>query len=723
MSSLTESHTSLPGSPFPLGATVMAGRTQFAVHSPDATAVQICLIDDAGHEERVDLRQQTYGIWHGLVDGVAAGQRYGVRADGPWNPRVGHRFNVNKLLLDPWARQIEGHLGDPAHLRGHSGDPFGAPSTLDSLGHVPLAVVTESSSAPSTRLETPWEETVIYEVHVGAFTAVHPHVPAAHRGTYLGLTAPAVLDHLRTLGVTAVELLPVQAFLTEQSVRERGMRNHWGYSPASYFAPHPGYAARAGDECHEFRVMVETLHDAGIEVILDVVYNHTCEQGVDGITVSWRGLDAAGYYLLAEDGRDVDLTGCGNTVDACSPASVRMITDSLRYWAREMGVDGFRFDLAGALGRARGGAFDSRAAILSAITADPVLSRRKLIAEPWDATAEGYQTGNLGLQWSEWNDRYRSDIRQFWNGGSGVRATASRLAGSEDIFGSGGRRPWASINFVTAHDGFTLADLVAYNHKHNHANGEDNRDGSDHNDSFNHGIEGTTDDLAVLESRRRHVRALLATVMLSTGTPMLSAGDEFGNSLGGNNNAYCVPALAVAAHSWALDWSTADTELIDFVAHLSALRRSAPALRQPEFFEGQRRIERPDLLWFGAAGTEFDDAAWHDDAQRTVQAWIDGADVRSHTRSGQPLDDSSWLLVLHSGGPIQLPVGTPEWFDGVLVAVFDSSAATGRPASTDPLSPGSTLALTGPTVVALRAEVRPPVTAAVLESGSTAINN
>ncbi|MDI9917711.1 glycogen debranching protein GlgX [Rhodococcus sp. IEGM 1379] len=715
MSPLDESHTPLPGSPYPLGATVVDGGTQFSVHSPDATAVQICLIDDAGNEKRVDLRQQTYGIWHGVISGVGAGQRYGIRADGPWNPRAGLRFNPNKLLIDPWARRIEGELGDSNALRAYKSDPFGEPSASDSLGQIPLSVVTAGLVASSDRLETPWEETVIYELHVGAFTATHPDVPPAHRGTYLGLAAPAVIEHLILLGVTAVELLPVQAFLTEQSVRARGMRNHWGYSTASYFAPHPGYAASPGNEVPEFRIMVDALHRAGIEVILDVVYNHTCEQGVGGISVSWRGLDAPGYYLLSDEGHDIDLTGCGNTVDASSPISVRMITDSLRYWAGEMGVDGFRFDLASALGRPRGDAFDPRASVLTAISSDPILTRCKLIAEPWDATADGYQVGNFGLQWSEWNDKYRSSIRTFWNGGSSVREVASRLAGSEDIFAGNGRRPWASINFITAHDGFTAADLVSYNNKHNDANGEDNRDGADHNDSFNHGIEGDSDDPAIIDARCRHVRALLATLILSTGTPMLTAGDEFGHSLGGNNNTYCVPTLATPDQSWPLDWTDTDEALISFVARALALRRSAPALRQPEFFEGRRRVEHPDLVWFDASGTEFDDHAWYDERNRTVQAWIDGADVRSHTAEGRPLGDSSWLLILHSGGPIQITVGTPEGFDGSLSLAFDSSSATGEPESPDALSAGATLSLTGPTVLALRASVPSPVTATVME--------
>ena len=501
------SHPSLPGSPFPLGATLGDAGAQFAVHAPDAERVEVCLVD-GGVERRIELTEQTFGIWHGWVAGVAPGQRYGYRAYGPWDPRAGLRFNPHKLLLDPYARRIDGTLGDATALAAFDGtDPFGAPSDVDSIGHVPLSVVTASLAGPSVpRLETPWEETVLLELHVGSYTARHPDLPPAVRGTYRGLAADPVLDHLTRLGVTAVELLPVQAFLTEAPVRARGMRNHWGYSTAGFFAPHPGYASVPGAEVDEFRYMVDLMHAAGIEVILDVVYNHTCEWSVAGPTISFRGLDAPGYYVLADDGTDVDITGCGNTVNCWSPTVVRLVCDSLRYWRTTMGVDGFRFDLAPVLGRDGDGAFDARAPLLSAITSDPALRRCKLIAEPWDATAAGYQLGRFGIQWSEWNDRFRDDTRRFWIGETGVRDIASRLAGSQDIFGASGatgnrfgasgatgnrfrasgatgrprttRRPWASVNFVTAHDGFTAADLVSYAHKHNRANGEHGHDGT-----------------------------------------------------------------------------------------------------------------------------------------------------------------------------------------------------------------------------------------------------
>ncbi|MEV0946175.1 glycogen debranching protein GlgX [Rhodococcus sp. NPDC049939] len=693
----------LPGSPFPLGARADGETTRFAVHAPDAELVQVCLISHDGNETRIDLTQRTYGIWHGVVEGVGVGQMYGYRAHGRWDPTNGVRFNPAKLLLDPWARRLTGKLGDHEALVSHDGDPFGGPSPRDSLGHTPLSVVTADfipTSGP--RIERPWEETVVYELHVGSFTARHPDVPPRYRCTYLGLAEPAVIGHLVRLGITAVELLPVQAHLTEATLRSRGMRNHWGYSTASYFAPHPGYAAEPGAEIDEFRIMVDALHAAGIEVILDVVYNHTCEQDVGGISVSWRGLDAPGYYLLDTEGRDIDLTGCGNTVDAHSPITVRMIGDSLRYWAEDMGVDGFRFDLASALGRPHGGQFDSRASVFSSITADPVLSQRKLIAEPWDATPDGYRVGDFGTQWSEWNDQYRNTVRRFWNGDTGVRDLASRLAGSEDLYAD--RRPWASVNFVTAHDGFTVEDLVSYAHKHNEGNRDGNRDGAAHNDSVNHGVEGPTDDATITVARSRHVRALLATLALSTGTPMLTAGDEFGHTQGGNNNAYCVPEHTPREDAWPLDWNMRDETLTAFVTRALGLRRASPALRQPEFFEGRHTpTGHPDLVWFGGDGKEMDYHAWHDESRRTLQAWIDGSDIRSHTQAGSALADDSRLLVLHAGGPVEIALGCPEWFYGLLLTEFDSTEPDGAPAPGGPISGDSTITLSGPTVLVFRA--------------------
>ena len=688
---------------FPLGPTPVDDGTRFAVHAPHSDRVQVCLVDDDGSERRVDLPDRTYGVWHGVVPGVGAGQRYGYRAYGPWQPEWGLRTNPHKILLDPWARQIVGDVGDPQRLLAHQGDPFGAMSTDDSLGHTPLSVVTPALTPMHDKPRVPWENTVVYELHVGSYTAHHPLVPPELRGTYLGLAHRSVTDYLVGLGVTTVELLPVQAFVTEPSVRARGMRNHWGYSTASYFAPHPAYAATPGNEVAEFRTMVDAFHSAGLEVLLDVVYNHTCEASVDGPSLSWRGLDTPGYYLLDAHGRDVDLTGCGNTLDASSPIVVRMVCDSLRYWADVMGVDGFRFDLASALGRPRGGSFDPRAALLTAIVTDPILSDVKLVAEPWDATAHGYQLGNFGAQWAEWNDRYRDTVRRYWAGRSGIREVASRLTGSEDLYDRKMRQPWMSVNFVTAHDGFTLADAVSYERKHNDANGEEGRDGSNNNESVNHGVEGPTDDPEVLAARDRHIRAMLATLLLSTGTPMLLAGDEFGHTQHGNNNAYCVPEEVPVRDAWPLDWEHADRTRTDYVRELLRLRTRVPVLRQRHFFEGRARsVGYPDLVWFGVEGVELDDDAWHDDSRRTLQAWVDGSQLGTVTRTGVTLEDSSGLFVLHSGGTATVTLAGPEWYRGDVVCVFDSSVPDGRPADTTPLRVGSARPLDGPTVLIYR---------------------
>jgi len=677
-----------PAHPFPLGAHPHPDGTRFAVTSAVADRVQLCLIGAHGDERRVELTEQTFGVWHAVLPGVGPGQRYGYRVHGPWDPQRGLRCNPAKLLIDPYARRIAGELGDPLALQGHSDDPFGAPSTRDSLGHVPTSVVT-TPGGPDTgpRPDVPWAQSVLYELHVGSFTATHPQVPDRERGTYLGLANPAVLAHLVNLGVTAVELLPVQAFLDEPAVRARGMRNHWGYSTAAYFAPHPGYASQPGAEVAEFRTMVAALHDAGIEVVMDVVYNHTCEGDLSGPTVSLRGLDAAGYYLHGRHGHLLDLTGCGNTLDPAAPQGVRLVLDSLRYWAVEMGVDGFRFDLASTLGRARGGEFDPRAVLLTAIATDPVLTERKLIAEPWDATGAGYQVGGFGVAFSEWNDNYRDAVRDFWRGSAGVRQLAYRLAGSSDLYAANGRRPWASINFVTAHDGFTMADLVSYAHKHNEANGEDNRDGTGQNRSENHGVEGPSDDPDVLDSRARHVRALLATVLLSTGTPMLLAGDELGHTQGGNNNAYCAPIGDRQA--WALNWSEADPRLLEFTRGVVALRRAAPALRRGGFFDGRSTPDGVvDLVWYGEDGAELADAGWHEETARTLQMWVHGVG-----------GDASWLLVLHGGSGAALTLADV----GELELVLDTGTATGVPQTLTRLCGGDVLDVAGCTLLLLRA--------------------
>ena len=706
-------------SPFPLGATVVGSGTRFAVHAPHSDRVQVCLVGEDGHEQRIDLPDFTYGVWHGVVPGVGAGQRYGYRAHGRWDPRHGLRTNPHKILLDPWGRQITGEMGDAARLLAYDGGPFDAMSTVDSLGHTPLSVVTAFDADTPQRPGIPWENTVVYELHVGSYTAHHPQVPPHLRGTYLGLCHPAVIDHLVQLGVTTVELLPVQAFLTEPPVRARGMRNHWGYSTASYFAPHPAYAATPGEEIAEFRTMVRALHSAGLEVVLDVVYNHTCEWSVAGPNLSWRGLDAPGYYLLDHHGHDIDLTGCGNTIDGSSPIAVRMVCDSLRYWAQEMGVDGFRFDLASALARPRGGAFDPRGALLTAITTDPVLTDLKLIAEPWDATGHGYQLGRFGVQWAEWNDKYRDTARRFWAGHSGVRELASRLTGSEDLFRRDQRQPAMSVNYITAHDGFTLTDLVSYRHKRNEANGEDGRDGSDHNESVDHGVEGPTDDVEIVAARDRHVRALLATLLLSTGTPMLLAGDELGHTQHGNNNAYCVPEDVPVRDAWPLDWEDADLDRLAYVRGLLRLRNVVPVLRRRRFFDGRARTDgHPDLVWFGIDGTELDYAGWHDESRRTLQGWVDGSGLGTTTRAGIRLPDSSGLFVLHAGGAATLTLGGPEWYRGDIMCVFDSSTVDGSPVDDAPHPVGTEFTLPGPAVLVFRTALRDEIPTDPTHSGS-----
>ncbi|MGQ0839813.1 glycogen debranching protein GlgX [Actinokineospora sp.] len=696
----------LPGHPFPLGAHPEAGGVRFAVASSVAEAVELCLVADGDNgpvEQRIELTERTFGIWHGMVPGVTPGQRYGYRVHGPYDPARGIRCNPAKLLVDPYARRITGAVADLAATRGYRGDPMtGPPSRIDSLGSVPLSVVTSPGGPdPGPHPDVPFEETVIYELHVRGFTKLHPDVPKHLRGTYLGLAHPAVVDHLLWLGVTAVELLPVHSFADEPLLLRSGRHNYWGYSTLGYLAPHAGYACRPGREVEEFRTMVAALHAAGIEVILDVVFNHTCEGGVGGPTLSLRGLDAPEYYLLDERGAHVDLTGCGNTLDPGSPTVVRLVADSMRYFADELGVDGFRLDLASALARPRGGAFDPDAALLTAITTDPVLSRRKLIAEPWDATGEGYRVGGFGRQWVEWNGRYRDGVRDFWRGATGLRDVAYRLSGSSDLYAGDGKRPWASVNFITAHDGFTLRDLVSYDHKHNHENGEHGADGTDDNRSWNCGVEGETGDRAVLALRDRQARNLLGTLLLSTGTPMLCAGDERWRTQHGNNNPYCLDNQT----SW-VDWSVDDRgdNLLAFARRLIALRADSPALRQPQFFDGRpTRSGEPDLVWFRPDGEPMTDSDWFDESRRTIGMWIDGSECLSRTREGELVADDSWLLLLHAGAnPIDVTLPADRYGQH-FVPALDSGTTRGVPADVEPLSPGKRITLAARALLLLRA--------------------
>ena len=653
--------------PHPLGAHLRPDGTglDVAILASHAERVDLCLFiptRKGWYEERLSLPEETHGVWHAFVPGVTAGQRYGFRVHGRWEPHRGLRHNPNKLLLDPYARAISGEYRLRPELFGHcvNADFLGDDTVLDprdSAPFAPVAVVTAAAPARARddRPRVPWSETVIYELHVKGFSKLITSLPPDLRGTYAGLGHPSTIAHLVSLGVTTVELLPVHAIGGEPVLQRGGLPNYWGYSTLSFFAPHAGYARATEPQevLAEFRTMVGALHAAGIEVVLDVVYNHTCEAGVTGPMISWRGLDAATYYRLDAHGRDVDTTGCGNSLDFSNARVVQMALDSLRYWMSEMHVDGFRFDLATTLARGRDG-FDPDHPFLVALRTDPVLVDAKLIMEPWDIGPHGWRTGQFPPPVAEWNDRFRDSVREFWLAGAGraargwsgggVRDLATRLAGSADVFGQH-RGPQASVNFIDAHDGFPLADLAAYEHKHNEDNGEDNRDGSSDNRSWNHGVEGPTTDPEILESRTRSVRNLLATLLLATGVPMLVAGDEFGRTQGGNNNAYCQDN----AISW-VDWNLADwqQDLLLTTRHLLALRRRHPVLRQERFFAGRpvHGDGTKDLAWFGPDGVEMDHARWHDPGLRSLQMYLHA--VQDGGR-GHHLDES--LLVVVQGGP------------------------------------------------------------------------
>jgi isoamylase len=646
---MTATMVALPGSMFPLGATPQDGGTNFALAST-ADAVHLCLFDDKGTETRIELTENDAGVWHGFVPGVGPGQAYGYRVTGPYDPARGLRFNHTKLLLDPYARAISGDVRFGPEVYGHHADNPDAPSALDSAGHMPRSLVVDPAFAWNDQ-PRPWydyPDTVIYEVHVKGFTATHPDVPEAIRGTYAGLGHEAALAHLVGLGVTTVELLPVHHNVPEPFLPERGLTNYWGYNTIGYFAPHAGYSAavrsgRPGAQVAEFQTMVDTLHGAGLEVILDVVFNHTAEGNHLGPTLCHRGLHNPAYYRLdpADPRRYLDTTGTGNSLNADSPVSLQLIMDSLRYWLTDMGVDGFRFDLAPTLARENGD-FDRLSAFFDLVAQDPVVSRAKLIAEPWDVgRADSYDLGRFPPLWSEWNGRYRDAMRDFWRSHEGlIGEFATRLSGSADLFSTGGRRPTASVNFITVHDGFTLADLVSYDTKHNEANGEANRDGTDDNRSWNGGVEGPTADPAILDLRDRQRRAMLTTLLLSFGVPMLLGGDELGRTQRGNNNAYCQDN----AISW-VNWSAPDERLTAFTRTLIGLRRAHPVFRRRRFLTG---AETADLGWYTPAGTLMTPANWSDPGARAVVVYLDGADSPDRAADGSPLVDDDFLLMVNA---------------------------------------------------------------------------
>jgi glycogen operon protein len=652
----------LPGRPFPLGATWDGEGTNFAVFSEHGEAVELCVFDEVGAEHRALLMERDAFVWHGWVRGLGPGTRYGYRVHGAWDPPSGRRFNPHKLLVDPYARALDGKVDHRAPLPGMARD--GSRDRADSAWGVPKSVVVHDDfdwrgdCPPNVR----WADMVIYEAHVGHLTKRHHHVAPELRGTYLGLTSSTLLDHLRSIGVTSIELLPVHEAATERGVWQRGKENVWGYSTLGYFAPDQRFASRPGRQVTEFKEMVRRLHEAGFEVLLDVVYNHTCEGGADGPTLFLRGLDDAVYYRLDEGGVYADFTGCGNTLNASHPQTLKLIMDSLRYWVTEMHVDGFRFDLAASLGRHHKATF-GLATFFDIVHQDPVLSRVKLIAEPWDLGADGYQVGNFPVLWAEWNGRYRDTVRRFWRGDPGqVADLAYRITGSSDLFADDGRKPQASINFVTAHDGFTLRDLVSYEQKHNEDNGEDNRDGSNQNHSDNHGVEGETDDPAVKAARARSVRTFFATLFFSQGVPMIAQGDELGRTQRGNNNAYCQDGPI----AW-VDWQLDDErrELLDFVTKLATIRRAHPNFQRTRFFKGSRRpgSQLKDLTWLRADGREMTEADWHDPSLRTIALVLSGMHVGERTPQGQLVGDDCLALLLSAAKeplPFVIPRGETD---------------------------------------------------------------
>jgi glycogen debranching enzyme GlgX len=652
-----------PGQHQPLGATWSEEATNFAVYAPEATRLEVCLFDDAEGaevERRFELKEYTLGIWHGAIPGVAPGQRYGFRADGAWDPAHGQRFNPHKLLLDPYALAVSGTVEPGPEIFGyvlpHEHDDRRGRTRKEltrneqnSAAHMAKSVVVHDDfdwgDDDRVRPRVRMTDTVIYELHVKGFTQLHDRVPEELRGTYAGLATPPVVDYLRDLGITTVELLPVHQFVSEPALAERGLVNYWGYNSIGFFAPHNTYSSSGdrGQQVTEFKNMVKALHAAGLEVILDVVYNHTAEGGPLGPTLSFRGLDESGYYTHVDAATYWDVTGCGNTVDASQPHTLRMILDSLRYWVTEMHVDGFRFDLAPALSRTRH-AVDMGGHFLTAIGQDPVLRHVKLIAEPWDASMDGYQTGNFPPPWAEWNDKYRDTIRDFWRLRSGgIAEVASRLAGSSDLYADDGRSPYTSVNFVTAHDGFTLRDLVSYNEKHNLANGEDNRDGTDDNRSWNCGVEGETEDPGIIALRRRQAANLMVTLCLSNGVPMITAGDERGRTQRGNNNAYTQDDEI----SW-VDWRPDDAWLDVYEVTKTALRlrREHPTLRQRHYLEGSPTVPGgpKDLAWIHPAGREMTEADWNDDGLHQFGMFLSGDPLRFPGPRGERLQDASFMI-------------------------------------------------------------------------------
>jgi isoamylase len=641
----------LPGTEFPLGATVTGSGTNFAVASGVADGMLLCLFDQAGAETRIPMRDYDAGVWHVFVPGVGAGQAYGYRATGPYDPARGVRCHPAKLLVDPYARALSGTVAFGPEVLGYAARDSDAASETDSAPSVLRSLVVADEPfgwRDSAFRRRPYADTIIYEMHVKGFTMRHPGVPPEVRGTFAGLAHEAAIAHLLDLGVTAVELLPVHESIPESFLVQRGLTNYWGYNTIGYFAPHQGYSAavragQPGSQVAEFKAMVDALHTTGIEVLLDVVFNHTAEGDHLGPTFCHRGLDNIAYYRLdpGDPRRYLDTTGCGNSLNAGDPLTLQLIMDSLRYWLTEMHVDGYRFDLAPTLARQEG-EFGTRSAFFDLVAQDPVVSRAKLIAEPWDVgQMDSYDLGRFPPAWREWNGRYRDTMRDFWRSHPvGIGEFATRFCGSADMYGRARRRPTASVNLITVHDGFTLRDLVSYNDKHNEANEESNRDGTDDNRSWNCGAEGPTDDPAVLALRARQSRAMLSTLLLSFGVPMLLGGDEMGRTQHGNNNAYCQDNET----TW-FDWSAPDAGLLKFTRRLIALRRAHPVFRRGRFLAG---TEASELRWFTPAGTEMTAADWSDGSALAIALYLDGSDDPDRGADGTPLVDDDFLVLVNA---------------------------------------------------------------------------
>ncbi|MYW04925.1 glycogen debranching protein GlgX [Streptomyces sp. SID3343] len=698
-----------PGHPYPLGATYDGAGTNFAVFSEAAERIWLCLVDEAGAEQRVELRETDAFVRHAYLPGIQPGQRYGYRVQGPFDPASGARCNPNKLLLDPYAKAMAGEVHWHESMYGYSFEHPDKMSTTDSGPHTMTSVVINPyfdwGDDRPPRIE--YHDTVIYEAHVRGLTRTHPGLPEEIRGTYAGMAHPAVIEHLVGLGVTAIELMPVHQFIQDHRLSDLGMRNYWGYNTIGFFAPHNAYSSTGerGQQVQEFRTMVKALHAAGIEVVLDVVYNHTAEGNHLGPTLSLRGLDNASYYRLADDKRYyLDTTGTGNSLLMRSPHVLQLIMDSLRYWVTDMHVDGFRFDLAATLAR-QFHEVDRLSSFFDLVQQDPIVSQVKLIAEPWDVGEGGYQVGNFPPLWTEWNGKYRDTVRDFWRGEERTLAEfGSRLTGSSDLYQDDGRRPIASINFVTCHDGFTLHDLVSYNDKHNAANREDNRDGESHNRSWNHGVEGETDDPDVLALRARQQRNFIATVLLSQGVPMIAHGDEFGRTQQGNNNVYCQDNEL----AWVKWPEGEEPDQLEFMRMMTRLRAEHPVFRRRRFFHGRSvqgtHDELTDIAWFTPTGEEMSDGDWWAAAAKSVAVFLNGEAISEPDTRGQRIRDDSFLLLFnasHKAQEFTVPKGLGRTWT-VVVDTADDKTAIREPKTRPTVDGGGSQAVEARSLVVLQ---------------------